>query len=757
MTVPVPDQLEYISDADGVTKDFPYPKRFLQKDEIVVLLRDADGVDTPQILNTHYTIAGSSWPSGGTISFITAPQAPNKVVRYRMTQAKQTVDLENNQRNDAPSVELQLDRLTMAIQDRGDVLSDLFLRSVKVPFGYSGSTVLPWPDPNKLLGWNENGDGFANKEILTAGDLVVGAAGKEVIGKDTVEGIRDFLNIKDPVEKLFDTASLVETVEIDSEVNSIRTAGFSTAGDGGAALYKRVAAEPSHIGKIQSADGAWWEIADRVLRPEMFGGKSEAGFDNKVALEGGIKFAFSIGGEFRIDKNYETTDIVIDAGQGTVAGTGWLISHANSNQDDVYESQLVTFTSGVNYSDISLRIDLSNQSKSGMAVKGDENKIDCICKNAVMTVGRTRHIWALRVSGDLVGGKGNKNHVRFVLAWNMVSPAADGAVAANALVVDGYARDTNVDYIWATEGLAALINNGRRTTVDFIYCKDCIDNVVYDIEGAENLKIGTVFAVNATDEVICLRSDANPYIGKVIMYECAVGVGVSDSASPAIGEIFWQNYGTVASGAPLYVRPTQTGITNRINVDKLTIRGTWKNGAPILSFTNGGVREVRIGEITADIYYSDATAIKALAFWQGCEELHIGSVDIQASDTTGTLTEAAGLTLNLPSTLTRSSFIGRMNLSARGAFSVRANNIGTFLTIGGVPFIRGDLGNVIANQDGAANAVRIFQSGLAPSAGTWRRGDIVYNTAPSGSGFIGWVCTASGTPGTWKTFGAFST
>src|SRR5690606_29865210 len=119
MTVPVADQLEYISDANGVTKDFPYPKRFLQKDEIVVLLRNADGVDTPQILNTHYTIAGSSWPNGGTISFNVAPASGLKVVRYRMTQAKQTVDLKNNQRNDAPSVELQLDRLTMAIQDRG--------------------------------------------------------------------------------------------------------------------------------------------------------------------------------------------------------------------------------------------------------------------------------------------------------------------------------------------------------------------------------------------------------------------------------------------------------------------------------------------------------------------------------------------------------------------------------------------------------------------------------------------------------------
>lgn len=118
MTVPVPDQLEYSTDADGVTKTFPYRKRFLQKDEIVVLLRDADGVDTVQRLNIDYTIAGSSWPNGGDVVFGVAPASGNKVVRYRMTQAKQTVDLENKQRNDAPSVETQLDRLTMAIQDR---------------------------------------------------------------------------------------------------------------------------------------------------------------------------------------------------------------------------------------------------------------------------------------------------------------------------------------------------------------------------------------------------------------------------------------------------------------------------------------------------------------------------------------------------------------------------------------------------------------------------------------------------------------
>jgi hypothetical protein len=44
----------------------------------------------------------------------------------------------------------------------------------------------------------------------------------------------------------------------------------------------------------------------------------------------------------------------------------------------------------------------------------------------------------------------------------------------------------------------------------------------------------------------------------------------------------------------------------------------------------------------------------------------------------------------------------------------------------------------------------------APTTGTWAVGNIVYNTAPASAGYIGWVCTVAGTPGTWKTFGLIS-
>ena len=44
----------------------------------------------------------------------------------------------------------------------------------------------------------------------------------------------------------------------------------------------------------------------------------------------------------------------------------------------------------------------------------------------------------------------------------------------------------------------------------------------------------------------------------------------------------------------------------------------------------------------------------------------------------------------------------------------------------------------------------------APVAGTWVQGDIVYNKLPTSGGYIGWVCTVAGTPGTWKTYGLIS-
>lgn len=60
-----------------------------------------------------------------------------------------------------------------------------------------------------------------------------------------------------------------------------------------------------------------------------------------------------------------------------------------------------------------------------------------------------------------------------------------------------------------------------------------------------------------------------------------------------------------------------------------------------------------------------------------------------------------------------------------------------------------------------AGAVRIqdkkFEVGSgAPSAGNYKKGDIVWNDNPQSTAHVGWVCVRDGAPGEWKPFGQIS-
>lgn len=43
-----------------------------------------------------------------------------------------------------------------------------------------------------------------------------------------------------------------------------------------------------------------------------------------------------------------------------------------------------------------------------------------------------------------------------------------------------------------------------------------------------------------------------------------------------------------------------------------------------------------------------------------------------------------------------------------------------------------------------------------PSSGSYNKGDIIYTSNPLPTGYVGWICVRSGTPGTWKPFGLIS-
>lgn len=70
----------------------------------------------------------------------------------------------------------------------------------------------------------------------------------------------------------------------------IRTAGYIASGDGGGALYKKVATQPSHAGKIQIASGQWYELCESVPTLEMFGAKGDAISNDTTARDNAVAY-----------------------------------------------------------------------------------------------------------------------------------------------------------------------------------------------------------------------------------------------------------------------------------------------------------------------------------------------------------------------------------------------------------------------------------------------------------------------------------
>jgi hypothetical protein len=86
-------------------------------------------------------------------------------------------------------------------------------------------------------------------------------------------------------ENTFGTKGSVELWDPETPPDYVRTAGYATAGDDGGALYMKVGSEPAHAGKIQSADGTWWELARQTVTPQMFGAVGELLTSDSAALQ----------------------------------------------------------------------------------------------------------------------------------------------------------------------------------------------------------------------------------------------------------------------------------------------------------------------------------------------------------------------------------------------------------------------------------------------------------------------------------------
>ena len=104
----------------------------------------------------------------------------------------------------------------------------------------------------------------------------------------------------------------------------------------------------------------------------------------------------------------------------------------------------------------------------------------------------------------------------------------------------------------------------------------------------------------------------------------------------------------------------------------------------------------------------------------------------------------------------------RLTIKANGKIEVGSSgssdsNVSIYGKLGiGVSNVPQDIGLACAHAI-QIQGHKIQYSDQLPGTGVYNKGDIVYNTNPQPTGYVGWVCIREGTPGEWRTFGAIST
>lgn len=106
---------------NSVATVFAVGKVFADTDLVVVLVNNSTGVETTQVLTTHYTV--QRLPTSSTVTFGSAPVSGNTVVIRRVLTETQLTSIRNQGAFFPEIHEDALDKLTMLVQQASDLIS----------------------------------------------------------------------------------------------------------------------------------------------------------------------------------------------------------------------------------------------------------------------------------------------------------------------------------------------------------------------------------------------------------------------------------------------------------------------------------------------------------------------------------------------------------------------------------------------------------------------------------------------------------
>jgi len=152
---------------DGATVDFDFTFRTVTSTPTDIKCKTrviATGVETDLTYTTDYTVSVDSDGVGGTVTVVDDKSSAYELIIYRELTRKQESNYDDYNQFPADTLETDLDRAVMIIQDIGEDVD----RSLKLPISSTISTIeIPDGEANKVLGWDSTGAAIENKSSHT--------------------------------------------------------------------------------------------------------------------------------------------------------------------------------------------------------------------------------------------------------------------------------------------------------------------------------------------------------------------------------------------------------------------------------------------------------------------------------------------------------------------------------------------------------------------------------------------------------------
>lgn len=625
---------------NGVTTIFSYTFRIETKNQLRVFETDATGVETELTVDTDYTVDGIGNDAGGTITRVAGalPTGYTWYIRSNYLQTQLTSFI--SQGAFFPRVhESAMDKLTFLIQQINDQIG----RSFKFSDSYSGSASaeLPVPTPLNYVRWNNAGTALENvpgtsggafnvsDESLTVTDGVVlytfsnatvngaalyigepyGQSGKRMIlgydyqfrtdvGPKTIELLNGFpagwiitaVYINEPPSsevrpEFFDTLQDVGPSTAISVTGYVQTLGYNTIGDGGANLYKVVAAatgidDGGSFIDLTGIPGQLQAIFPAGISVKQFGAVADGVTDDTAAIQAAIDYVESItyGPGSGIGDTISTGGVVhVPVGYYLIRGTLNVPAQVNLIGESSTETKLLQDSLSLGPI-LYVRADNGvSSAKEGPQSRVENIKIDgnlsgfntqvCSTTSAspVIAVADTTGISV----GMLIEGNGIPEGTKVLTVDSAIQVTADANATATVASTDVGFRLAYARTVTATTGSAVV-------TVS-----DATDLAVGMVVESTNLAQASIIrSINGTSLTLSrlaigTGADAN---ANVIVYNIGVYIEAADvsigysSALQYRGPLLKNVDITQMSGDAIYLSP------NRVQTEFHNVFGTFNRG-----------------------------------------------------------------------------------------------------------------------------------------------------------------------------------